>query len=67
MTVSQAGVKKLAYGNYLYQSDLAEHLNPAGDQVYRVYDESSFFYALYRYDKRDDCYKCVKMFVDTIQ
>ena len=34
------------------------------DRCFRIYDRQGSFYALYRYDERADCYKCVKMFRD---
>ena len=36
----------------------------APDQIYRVYDSSGEFYALYQYSLPEDCLKCVKMFKD---
>ena len=67
LCVREQGVRKLHYGNYLYQDDMAEPESLTRDQIYRIYDENGLFYALYRYDGRDDCLKCIKMFVDTIQ
>jgi len=65
--VNDRGVRKLHYGNYLYQDDLVVPEKLSKDQIYRIYDESGLFYALYRYDSRENCLKCIKMFVDTIQ
>ena len=30
--------------------------------IVRIYDRAGEFYALYRYDAQDSCYKCEKMF-----
>jgi len=65
--VREQGVRKLHCGNYLYQDDLAGPDRLTRDQTYRIYDENGLFYALYRYDGKEDCLKCIKMFVDTIQ
>ena len=67
LCVREQGVRKLHYGNYLYQDDLAGPESLTRDQIYRIYDENGLFYALYRYDGKEDCLKCIKMFVDTIQ
>lgn len=67
LMVGQDGVRKLWYGNYLYKEDLKEETWLTKDQIYRIYDEAGLFYALYRYDGKENCLKCVKMFVDTIQ
>lgn len=67
LSVGEQGVRKLHYGNYLYQDDLTGKEELIPEQIYRIYDEDGLFYALYRYDNRDNCLKCIKMFVDTIQ
>ena len=67
LTVNQDGIRKLIYGNVLYKSDLTERIYLIKDQIYRIYDEEGTFYALYRYETRGNCLKCVKMFVDTLQ
>ncbi len=66
-SVKQESAGRLAYGNYMYRADMTdpEFMNTAADgQVFRLYDETGEFYALYRYSCRDDCLKCVKMFRD---
>lgn len=35
-----------------------------GENIFRIYDRQGLFYALYRYDPKADCCKCVKMFRD---
>ena len=35
-----------------------------GENIFRIYDRQGRFYALYRYDPKADCCKCVKMFRD---
>ena len=65
LTVTDEAVKKLIYGNYLYDTDIAEGAADDPDtHCFRICDRQGRFYALYRYDKRADCYKCVKMFRD---
>ena len=70
LTVTDEAVKRLIYGNYLYETDLvtdtkADPLQaPVDNHYYRIYDRKGLFYALYRHDAKDGCYKCVKMFRD---
>lgn len=62
--VKDSAVRKLVFGNYLPENEIAEA--PAGKKagLYRVYDTKGTFYAIYRYDPRAGVYKCDKMFVD---
>ena len=69
LIVTCEAVKRLIYGNYLYEEDIADlpegKENPVseeGYQIFRVYDAEGKFRALYRYDPKDRCYKCGKMF-----
>lgn len=87
LIVTEEAIKKLIYGNYLYDTDFTDILpdtsvlestktdlgqnaaaafRPEGDSeaIFRIYDRKGIFYALYRYDRKADCYKCVKMFQD---
>lgn len=80
LVVTDDAVKKLIYGNYLYGPDFMPEAVAQGQQTQdsptqgqpvpadngyvRVYDRRGLFYALYRYDEKADCYKCVKMFRD---
>ncbi len=71
LTVNDEAVKRLVYGNYLYEEDfdvpavqtdsgLKGQMNTEG--IYRIYTTAGEFYALYRYDSEESCYKCEKMF-----
>lgn len=71
LIVKDDAVKRLIYGNYLYRDDFFDCMNetPGGEAgrfgsegVFRIYDCSGQFYALYRYDSVDICCKCEKMF-----
>lgn len=64
LTVNKEAVKRLVYGNYMYFKDFAPGQNLGESGVYRIYDERENFYGLYRFDKKDKCYKCEKMFVE---
>lgn len=70
LTVTDEAVRRLIYGNYLMPEDIetketGEKENPSDPQAkaYRIYDRKGTFYALYRYDAKDRCYKCIKMFL----
>ncbi|MCF0228748.1 MAG: tRNA pseudouridine(55) synthase TruB [Parasporobacterium sp.] len=69
LTVCEESVRKLIYGNYLFYSDMcrlsADVMKSAAEgQIFRLYDEKGEFYALYNYDRKLKCVKCVKMFRD---
>ena len=68
LVVTDDAIKKLIFGNYLYDVDFQDGGCPMPeDQYCRIYDRRGLFYALYRYDEKADCYKCVKMFRDPPQ
>jgi len=72
LIVRDDSVRRLIYGNYLYQEDIDDSVPPccSGDHaacgqegIFRIYDSRGQFYALYRFDTDDNCYKCEKMFI----
>ena len=71
--VNDEAVKRLIFGNYMYREDMdtvssgpdnipGERAQLFREGVFRIYDRAGEFYALYRYDAADECYKCEKMF-----
>lgn len=66
IVVNADAVRRLVFGNWMFEEDIDRTMSepkPAGSAVFRVYDKEGNFYALYRYDSADDCYKAEKMFV----
>ena len=64
LTVRDEAVRKLIYGNVLEKQEFEDPPYLEQDRIYRVYDWAGEFYALYRYERRGNCLKCVKMFMD---
>ena len=72
VVVGNEAVKRLVFGNYMYSEDMTGEIPNAeipGERgslfkegIFRIYDLNGNFYALYRYDAVDACYKCEKMF-----
>ncbi|MCF0142997.1 MAG: tRNA pseudouridine(55) synthase TruB, partial [Parasporobacterium sp.] len=77
LEVTEEAEARLIYGNYMYPEDikgvitedpngyvlgLRATVTPHEGEVFRLYGKGSEFYALYRYDSADQCYKCDKMF-----
>ena len=72
LIVKDETVKRLIYGNTLFEEDICPDAcstsipgikAAAGEKgIYRIYDAKGDFYALYRFDPADYCYKCEKMF-----
>lgn len=70
--VKDEAVKRLIYGNTMYEEDISKEPGnssipgqraDAGQHgICRVYDRQGEFYALYRSEPEDGCYKCEKMF-----
>ncbi len=60
--VCETAVKKLVFGNWLEINEV-EFDKESEDKIYRMYDNAGDFYALYRFDNKDKCFKCEKMFV----
>ncbi len=55
--------KSLHNGNKLYPGEVfSEAKEEEMEASFRVYDSSGKFYALYRYDPAQDCYRNIKMF-----
>lgn len=55
--------KSLHNGNKLYPGEVFLEAKEEGMEAsFRVYDSSGKFYALYRYDPAQDCYRNIKMF-----
>lgn len=55
--------KSLHNGNKLYWEQVLLETKEAGEKkIFRAYDSSGKFYALYRYDPAQDCYRNIKMF-----
>lgn len=51
-------------GNKLRKEEVRMEEEPlSGDSCFRVYDSGGCFYALYRYEPAQGCYRNVKMFV----
>ena len=60
---NEEAVRKLIYGNWLREEDFLPIEEPIDGERFRVYDTGQKFYAVYRFSKRDNYYKCEKMFV----
>lgn len=70
--VKDEAVKRLIYGNTMYEEDLSEEDSctvipgqkavSGEESICRVYDRNGEFYALYRSEPESGCYKCEKMF-----
>lgn len=63
IVVGKEAVKKLIFGNWLEPSEFAGICPAEEGELFRVYDEDKNFYAVYRYSKNDNFYKCEKMFI----
>lgn len=59
--VKDEAVKKLIYGNWLGCDEVEAKI--VNNQTYRMYDNREKFYALYKFDDKDNYFKCEKMFV----
>ena len=72
LIVKDEAVRRLVYGNTMYEEDIdrtpcsasipGPDPSAAQNGIYRIYDRTGDFYALYRHDPEDGCYKCEKMF-----
>ncbi|MBE6016491.1 MAG: tRNA pseudouridine(55) synthase TruB [Lachnospiraceae bacterium] len=72
IVVKDEAVKRLIYGNTMYDEDISEDTDAvsipgqkavSGQKcICRVYDRQGEFYALYRSEPEEGCYKCEKMF-----
>ena len=61
--VREDAVKKLIYGNWLRPEEFLSIDSYENDEKFRVYDTANNFYAVYRFSKKDNYFKCEKMFV----
>ena len=59
----EEAVKKLIYGNWLRPEEFLPIDSYENDEKFRVYDTEKNFYAVYRFSKKDNYFKCEKMFV----
>lgn len=60
--VAKEGLRFLQNGNSVRASQCHYETMPEDKETVRMYDEAGEFYALYRYEKRDNQYHVVKMF-----
>lgn len=63
LTVTDEAVRKLIYGNYLSENDMLQAPEEENAGMFRIYDRTGRFYAIYRFDRRDQQYKCERMFI----
>ena len=61
--VKEEAVKKLIYGNWLRPEEFLPIDSYENDEKFRVYDMDKNFYAVYRFSKKDNYFKCEKMFI----
>lgn len=61
--VKETGNKKLLNGNFLLKGDFKEVKETEDGRMYRVYDESGVFKAIYQYDAVKNIWKADKMFL----
>ena len=61
--MKEEAVKKLIYGNWLHPEEFLPIDSYENDEKFRVYDTEKNFYAVYRFSKKDNYFKCEKMFV----
>lgn len=61
--VREEAVRKLVYGNWLKPSEFLPIESCKEGEKFRVYDEKDVFFAVYRYSKKDNYFKCEKMFI----
>ncbi len=61
--VREEAVKKLIYGNWLRPNEFFPVGSYEDNEMFRVYDTEKNFYAVYRFSKKDNYFKCGKMFV----
>lgn len=72
LVASDEAVKRLIYGNTLYDEDMSEGAVSVAlpgkpgvrdkEGIFRIYDMAGEFYALYKFLPDEGCYKCAKMF-----
>jgi tRNA pseudouridine55 synthase len=65
LTVGREFSKLIYNGNSFYREHLADlnEVQAPKEEWFRVYDSEGIFIGIYRYDKAEDCYKPVKMFL----
>lgn len=56
-------IRKLIYGNWLKPEEFLPVDEAEDGEKFRVYDANRRFYAVYRFSKKDNYFKCEKMFV----
>ena len=64
LTVKNAALKRLVFGNFMYFEDFipGQKLGRAGS--FRIYDENGIFYGLYKYIEGENFYRCRKMLTE---
>ena len=64
LTVKNAALKRLVFGNFMYFEDFVPGQELKTPGCFRIYDENGMFYGLYKYNEGENFYRCRKMLTE---